>query len=408
MFKYTRKHSRSQESRKKILSHDNAHLQLIANCTDSEQVLLNAFLDLSNKFTRIYITQKRLAQLTGFSRTTVNKAIHSLHAKRLLHKMGRFATSCLYWVPLHLFTPEVRHACKYILPALQFVSLLNLYSFNNCQREVVYTKYYSYFKNINTTLQKHDNHVSHTTKRIDKLQKMEGVMEVYGQRMPTAEELIPKYVQNLRSVTLTMNGQVWLSAFPESVIKKADEALNKTEGIGNPFGYLMKVCIKLCEEMRIKPDWKKRSDLANELHASDNSEMITSYHPGGTRSNTREASQSSVCGGKTVYTPGAHVETDMHSECPGYKLYGEEQVKHYGALSNERLARRKATKPVSMMSIDELRVELAKCEARLADPVVAENLKKAASIGFADHLIELNMQRIEDLKRRIEDVSDVV
>lgn len=101
------------------------HREILANpelffskFSASEIALLDAFIDLNNKFHNIFISQGRLADMAGIRRQRVNEKIGLLERSGLLSRYYRHLTTCQYRLSPYFEDPIIRERLKYIFKSL--------------------------------------------------------------------------------------------------------------------------------------------------------------------------------------------------------------------------------------------------------------------------------------------------
>lgn len=282
----------------------------IADCTDAERLVYNILVKCSFLFKRMFMGQEAIARMAGVCLKTVGRALKKFHKAGLLMKIGRHEKTCIYKLPTFIFEQSIRYQLSYLLPALQFVALTLLFSTNNCQSESCPTSNYSFIK-TSQSQHKQYNCKRLNTEKVENLRLknsensrfccdvkkkrvvMSKMTEVYGSEPASPEDLLPKAVQNITSIKLTLAGKVWLSPFPEHVLKKIDCALAKAVNVNDPFRYLFKSAMEECRSQGIQPDWEKRRILTKEFHVSDNSPLFTDYVPNTAKPTTSPVDKSS-------------------------------------------------------------------------------------------------------------------
>lgn len=97
---------------------------------------------------------------------------------------------------------------------------------------------------------------------------------IKGESMVTPVPVIPKSLENFKSLKLTLEGKIYLSIYPDDILAIADKRLKANIAtVKKPIAYIQSVCNKLCEQRGITPNRSLRYQLAvaHKITLSDNS-----------------------------------------------------------------------------------------------------------------------------------------
>lgn len=236
-------------------------LKHINSLTKAQRAILNNTIKQCFKYRRNSPAQQSVAKWLGYSRATANRSFKVLHDAGLIHKETRHRDTCIYTLNPLLNHPVIRSELRHVLPALLLPFLLVCH----------FASAASIDKNVTPPEVKINKFIyssNQLTKRIaSRLQTSlqngwsELLKKIVRGEAPIMD-MIPIAAKNFRSLALTLRGQIELAPYPDEVIRKADIALCKTQvPVENPMPYLRKICQRICNDLKVIPQWHLISAL---------------------------------------------------------------------------------------------------------------------------------------------------
>ncbi len=210
------------------------------------------------------ISQAWLASRCGITREWANKLLATLEEQGIIKMMYQFKKKSYYRVS-SFFSDEIIASLAHLWRAwpLAFLvsnpaaSLISKKSSHLLDRKDIYIK--------SRTVTESSKHVRAREDGTDSFKKTERVMLLPSEKRTILEQLsqgiVPanfpsESVRNLTIVQLSKYGQVKLSAFPDHILKEAENKAKKMMHLKNPFAYLFTTCVQLCREKNIEIDFQ--------------------------------------------------------------------------------------------------------------------------------------------------------
>lgn len=209
-------------------------LYLREEFSKNELRMLNRFMYFQSTTGKIFFTQSNLARYAGLrSRQYANAFIGKLIKLGIVISNYRHKTSCQYKVSSFFNGFSVRKLLRGILPALAFFPIVAL----EPVIEKKWTQYNSIYLNTLTLLT--------TTYTRDSLNVHVGTRNIVkkGDQVKEAH-LIPDYVEDIQSPSLTFQQKLQLSEYSRDTIRYALIQLQRQSDVQSPVGFLLGVCRK--------------------------------------------------------------------------------------------------------------------------------------------------------------------
>lgn len=227
------------------------------NLKDSDKAIMDLLIRCDNSFEIIYISQQKIAQILGFSRSYVNQRLAYLTRNGLITKRYRHMKTCLYSLPTIMRTVQLRRRLCGIFKSMQFMSLRFLDQIKELTQYLNRTGIRNYWYNKNN-------------------RSTESIVKTLAVSSNSRES-----IQRITTLSLTQWGRYKIEAFPDEAIKEAEENLLhiirtwELQKIRNPFRMFIKFCLNYCHRNNVQPDWKLSSRLASTYGMPHICEMIT-------------------------------------------------------------------------------------------------------------------------------------
>ena len=244
---------------------------------DSKLSVLDMIIFFSNKNKSVYFTQTYIAKKLKITREHVNRLIKELCSLGLVYKVGRYMTSCLYYIHYGYRDFSIRKQLWSILPSLGYLPIAYLATVSGMD---ITLDSHSCF--INTTLHytTNTNTSDYDSKRGEMMVKNVGVKKIQvvepKKKVSFMSDLtIPEYISKIKNPNFTQYGQIKLSMFPEEAIKYCVAQYKKQRSVANPFKWFMKVAGVYCKEKGLRTEWTKVAMVVEKVREDDGFVMLS-------------------------------------------------------------------------------------------------------------------------------------
>lgn len=238
-----------------------------------KRLLLNNLAYFEQKYRVASPSQTTLGYHSGIGREHANRSLQEFKELDFITSQFRYKTTCIYKLNPLFYYPPIAHSLKHLLPNLVLNLLLVVGSgSNHCfDQNVTLIKVKLNPSVINIYLASgYPIADSHSTKRVGaplalQLQNgwSDGFKKIIRGEKRMSETISPG-ILGIKSLTLTLRGQIEMMAYPDGIIRQADEAIQRVcTKIENPIGYFRSLCKAFCVEQNIIPNWGMISRLLN-------------------------------------------------------------------------------------------------------------------------------------------------
>lgn len=237
---------------------------LLSQLTNVQLRILNTFIYLFRKYRNVTPNQTTIAKHAGITRIWANKIIGQLEKMGFISSIYRHMTSCIYYLSPWFNHPVIISKLRHLLPALiaplmltMMVSALSLKSQVQFTQDNIPFIPIILFKKLKGKTGIIGSHLDYVHSSF-MTQKTNG-WTIEFQKIRNGEKKVEPFIseaaKNIKSMNLTKWGHIRLSAFPDYIIEWADKIMIKRGKKADPFVYFWKICLELCREHNVTPDW---------------------------------------------------------------------------------------------------------------------------------------------------------
>lgn len=267
-------------------------LSFFSQFTESQLAILNHFFYLDGRHKEIYVPQGKVGAFAGLSREYVNRCLLIFEQYGIIKIINRgVKKTCIYKIADYFRDPINRSklvsffACFTFMPFSAYVCRGGVWQKRDQIEKV--TQLYNksiYSSNLSSFIQHSSssspiNLFQQQSPQQADIQNSITYVECCRKRENMDEQVIRPSILALKSLNLTLSGQVTLMQFPDEAITYAAAALKKAYGVKDPLRFFLKQCHDYCKDNNLKRDYNAYNELLQTYKLPENAKLTNSTLP---------------------------------------------------------------------------------------------------------------------------------